>query len=170
MKALTIRQPWAYLICAPEDELPRRTGAKRVENRSMNFGHRGPLLIHAGTSRQFLTTTAKPGGRVTVQLPRSSEEVPLERFRFGEIIGVADVVDSLPAAECRSGRHDDRFPWLSGHPYVCQADGRNYCLILRAAARFRDPVPARGMPGLFSVDGDVLAAVRRQLFLCGWDG
>ncbi|BBK30269.1 ASCH domain-containing protein [Stella humosa] len=39
MKALSIQQPWAWLISH---------GHKRVENRSWYTGYRGPLLIHAG--------------------------------------------------------------------------------------------------------------------------
>lgn len=39
MKALSIRQPWAWAIIA---------GHKRIENRSWQTAYRGPLLIHAG--------------------------------------------------------------------------------------------------------------------------
>ena len=39
MKALSIMQPWAWLICA---------GHKDIENRSWSTGFRGPVLIHAG--------------------------------------------------------------------------------------------------------------------------
>ena len=54
MKALTVCQPYASLIVGwpgidPDD-------VKRVENRSRNFGHQGPLLIHAGKSTDWLGT------------------------------------------------------------------------------------------------------------------
>jgi ASCH domain len=39
MKALSIRQPWAWLIV---------NGFKPVENRTWESFYRGPLLIHAG--------------------------------------------------------------------------------------------------------------------------
>lgn len=39
MKALTIWQPWAWLIV---------TGTKPVENRTWATDYRGPMLIHAG--------------------------------------------------------------------------------------------------------------------------
>ncbi|MDR1938251.1 MAG: ASCH domain-containing protein [Tannerellaceae bacterium] len=39
MKTLSIKQPWAYLICA---------GIKDVENRTWNTNYRGRILIHAG--------------------------------------------------------------------------------------------------------------------------
>lgn len=38
MKALSVRQPWAWLIV---------NGHKEVENRTRYIGHFGPLLIHA---------------------------------------------------------------------------------------------------------------------------
>ena len=41
INAITIRQPWAWLIAA---------GHKTVENRTWTTKHRGPLLIHAGLS------------------------------------------------------------------------------------------------------------------------
>ena len=39
MKAISIRQPWAWLIVH---------GYKDVENRTWATKHRGPILIHAG--------------------------------------------------------------------------------------------------------------------------
>ncbi|WP_245839042.1 ASCH domain-containing protein [Yersinia kristensenii] len=45
MKALSIRQPWAWLIV---------NGYKDIENRTWNTKCRGPVLIHA--------STAKPAG------------------------------------------------------------------------------------------------------------
>jgi 4-hydroxy-3-methylbut-2-enyl diphosphate reductase len=38
VKALSIRQPWAWLVV---------NGWKNIENRERRFSHRGPLLIHA---------------------------------------------------------------------------------------------------------------------------
>ncbi len=44
MKALSIRQPWAWLIVQD---------AKDVENRHWQTSHRGPLLIHAAKGCTF---------------------------------------------------------------------------------------------------------------------
>jgi hypothetical protein len=46
VKALTICQPYAELIAR---------GQKRVENREWPTRYRGPLLIHAGKSREWLS-------------------------------------------------------------------------------------------------------------------
>ena len=40
MKALSVRQPWAWLIV---------NGWKNIENRDCRFKHRGPLMIHAAS-------------------------------------------------------------------------------------------------------------------------
>ncbi len=74
--ALSVRQPWAWLIV---------NGYKDVENRSWPTHHRGPLLIHAGSN--------------TSELPRRSEierqhgiKVP-EGIELGGIIGVVNLID-----------------------------------------------------------------------------
>lgn len=41
MKALSIRQPWAWLIA---------NGYKDIENRSWRTNYRGPVLIHASAA------------------------------------------------------------------------------------------------------------------------
>ena len=42
MKAISIRQPWAWLIV---------NGYKDIENRSWNTKYRGPVLIHASAAK-----------------------------------------------------------------------------------------------------------------------
>ena len=79
-RALTIRQPWAWLIV---------NGYKDVENRSWRTRHRGALLIHAGASKtdlnkSFLTTIQR---RYGIRLPKD--------FCHSGVIGVVDV------AECK---------------------------------------------------------------------
>jgi hypothetical protein len=44
VKALTIRQPWAWATIY---------GGKDVENRRWRTAYRGPLLIHAGKNADF---------------------------------------------------------------------------------------------------------------------
>lgn len=46
MKAITLHQPWATLVAI---------GAKRIETRSWGTSYRGPLAIHAGKSREYLS-------------------------------------------------------------------------------------------------------------------
>lgn len=52
MKALSILQPWAWLIVRPDLTDPQQRQApqllKDVENRTWSTDRRGPFLIHAG--------------------------------------------------------------------------------------------------------------------------
>lgn len=98
MKAISIRQPWAWLIV---------NGHKDIENRTWRTHHRGPLLIHA--SKGMSRADYAEGKRVaelasaitgkTIQLPAAHE---LQR---GGVVGVASVVDC-------TDRHPS--PWFFG--------------------------------------------------------
>ena len=75
MIALTVCQPYASLIVgwpgiAVED-------VKRVENRGWRTSYRGPLLIHAGKSTDYLDTW---GGPTPAEMP------------MGVILGSVDII------------------------------------------------------------------------------
>jgi hypothetical protein len=80
LRALSLRQPWAWLVV---------NGHKDIENRSWRTNHRGPLLIHASRNRS-LTTSKNLSAiekKYRVRLPRD--------FDLGGIVGIVDVVDCL---------------------------------------------------------------------------
>jgi hypothetical protein len=81
MKALSVRQPWAWAIVH---------GIKTVENRSRPTRHRGPLVIHASRSRRSLA------GDYSDLLPGLP---PVEELAFGALVGVVEVVDCVPVTE-----------------------------------------------------------------------
>ncbi|MBE7499735.1 MAG: ASCH domain-containing protein [Verrucomicrobiales bacterium] len=99
LRALSIRQPWAWLIV---------NGYKDVENRSWPTRHRGPLLIHAGASQVRLREDA------TWVEERFDIRLPVE-YDFGGIVGIVDLLD------CRE-RVDspwyvpESFAWRLGKP------------------------------------------------------
>lgn len=68
MKALTISQPFAFLIA---------DGQKPVENRSWPTSYRGPLAIHAGQGTQYLTKTE------------------LKNYTTGAIVATCDLVTCI---------------------------------------------------------------------------
>ncbi len=90
MKALVLRQPWAWLVVH---------GIKDVENRSWRTDYRGPLIIVAGASTADLPSVPdaqKLAGRIA--LPAA--------FERGGIVGYVTVVGmSLPR------RHRSRWAW-----------------------------------------------------------
>src|ERR1022692_1747779 len=91
MKCLSIRQPWALLLCV---------GGKAVENRSRSPLYRGKVAIHAGSNTTGLEH----------YIGQDSWDESLRRFfSFGAIIGVAELFDSVPFGE---GVTDDA--WAEG--------------------------------------------------------
>lgn len=86
MTALSIRQPWAWLIA---------NGYKDVENRKWRTNFRGPVLIHAG----------KSSGREDYDAARmmiEDEDLAVELPEFGAlerggIVGQAEILDCVTA-------------------------------------------------------------------------
>jgi activating signal cointegrator 1 len=135
MKALTICQPYAALICLPDDD----DRAKRVENRTWATNYRGPLLIHAGKSKQWLDG--------------SDYGLTLEQMPFGVICGVANVVECVAVRDFMGPSEsaaERRFPWLREHRHT---EGP-WCWVLQECRRFETPIPYRGAQGLFDIPID----------------
>jgi hypothetical protein len=76
VKAITICQPWAWAIAA---------GHKIIENRPRQWHHRGPIAIHAGLSKKWMRAGCEFLQSKGIELP--------ERFEFGAVIAVAQLVD-----------------------------------------------------------------------------
>jgi ASCH domain len=93
MKALSVRQPWAWLIA---------NGFKDIENRSWDTSYRGLILIHAG--KQIDTDFSYVAANSI--LGWSDENWPnLGEFNKGGIIGYAYLVDVVT-------QHTS--PWFEG--------------------------------------------------------
>jgi len=100
MKAISIQQPWAWLIVK---------GIKSIENRTWKCGYRGPLLIHAGKTfdwngyRWLEENMSAIAGQIdeefevrtnirrTIWLCYETDE------KFGGIVGSVDMVDCVEA-------------------------------------------------------------------------
>ena len=152
MHALTICQPYAHLIVTPARELPRDLSPKRIENRRWHTSVRGPLLIHAGKSHNFLWPTALK------LLNEASEEAGSALgLSFGAILGIAELVDCIPIqrkdlrdpTEPASISAADRkkYPWVVTHQH---SEGPNG-LILANVRRFRTPISWGGSQGFWFV-------------------
>lgn len=122
MKALSIMQPWAWLIV---------NGHKTIENRSWRCHYRGPILIHAGKkvdkdALQDLRDRWHPV--LGTVLP--NEIVAPGHIETGGIVGEAEIVDCVE-------RSDD--PWFVGR----------FGIVLRNATPlpFR---PCKGALGFFT--------------------
>ena len=149
MKALTICQPYPHLICV--------TREKRVENRNWPTRYRGPLLIHAGKSRDWLD----------IEYLRDEEidytyDIKLADMAFGAVIGAATLHDCLHIDAIRRGDYDAQMPWLKSHEH---AEGP-WCWVLTNRVLFPQPVPYKGQQGLFDIPDEAvaeqIAAVRQM--------
>jgi hypothetical protein len=92
MKALSIRQPWAWLIV---------NGFKPVENRDWSTRFRGRFLIHAskGMTRLEYADTREFAEGLGVTIP------PFEELERGGIVGVATLNTCVASSDS---------PWFFG--------------------------------------------------------
>lgn len=133
VKALTLRQPWAWATIY---------GGKDVENRRWTTRHRGPLLIHAGVdvdpdgSASVLKTIADAD---VFARPRTAWEAR------GAIIGLVFLADILTDSHSR---------WAIPGWY-------NWAL--EFPSPIDPPIPYRGRPGLWAPPAAVVQALREIL-------
>ena len=140
MKALSIRQPWAWLIA---------TGQKDVENRSWKTSFRGRIYIHAGKTMDVNV----PGSSLTedwilerLDVYRRAEYQVAKRER-GAIIGEVDIVD------CRFFCGD-----MSPRLFSKWHEVGYYGFYLANPVLYDTPIPCKGQLGFFEVvDGAVTA-------------
>lgn len=139
MKAVTIWQPWAWLIVE---------GIKRVENRSWSLpgSYRGPLVIHAGKSRAGLHWTEDLTIRDLVPNLPARKDLPR-----GMIVGVVEVVRCLPVADYLRKYPDD--------PFACGP----ICWEFRNAMALSDPIPYIGARRIFDIPDRITRSLRAEI-------
>ena len=98
MKALSIKQPWAWLIV---------NGHKAVENRSWNTKFRGEFYIHASKSWD-------KNGYEWVKLNFPEIKMPnKEEFEKGGVVGRANLINTVHISDKRLLTSSD-VPWFIG--------------------------------------------------------
>ncbi len=134
MRALTVRQPWAWAI---------GYGGKDVENRTWNTTYRGPLAIHAASRWDGEQASARVYELTGAYLVKSVESAIVA---VADLVGVCTTRGSSDVCGCG--------PWAVTGQYHWHLAG------VRPLA---DAVPCKGRLGLWSLSADVAAAVRAQL-------
>ena len=81
MKAITIRQPWAWAVVH---------AGKDIENRTWSPSHRGELAIHAAARMHTHTS-----------LPEGVRSPDTDALTLGAVIGVVDLVDVVEQSRSR---------------------------------------------------------------------
>ncbi len=137
MKAITVRQPWAWCIAA---------GHKLVENRTWVTHYRGPLAIHAGATveRESLRTVKQY--LVDQGVLQSVDELVGDRHLLatGAVLAVVNLTGiCTDSARCHCGR------WA--------AIGQNHWKLANVVP-LAEPVPARGQQGLWEIDLPAVSA------------
>lgn len=123
MKAISVRQPWAWLIVR---------GDKDIENRSWKTKFRGEFLVHAsmGFDRkgyEWLINNAKALGIDVRSIPFAGD------FERGAIVGKATIADCVTKSDS---------PWFFGP----------VGFVLEKAEAFDKPIPCKGRLGFFDVE------------------
>ncbi len=125
MKALTIFQPYASLIA---------DGTKWVENRTWSTTHRGPLAIHAGLGKKYLSADQLAG------------------YPTGCVVAIAELVACMPLDGMQEMSSSQRLPYhdltlgdILQHEYT---EGP-WCWVLHDIRKLRSPMRVTGEQGLW---------------------
>jgi hypothetical protein len=138
MRALTVRQPWAWQIINQK---------KNVENRARNIAgkYRGPVAIHAAL---------KPDQDALAWLPMHAPEwVTAPRiFDYGVFLGVVDLVDA----------HEVMGPFCPStcRPWGEQLTGWHLVLANPQPIPLRQQFTYRGALGLWTPPADIADRIR----------
>ena len=130
MTVISLLQPWASLVAM---------GYKTIETRSWSTAYRGPLLIHASKGTSGLVFCDQPIFKKylhDIQLP------------FGAIIGEVTLYSIVQITDL--SMNDEKLGELTLEEKVFgdYTTGR-YAWIFKNALPLQQPVPARGLPGLW---------------------
>ena len=171
MKVISLLQPWASLAVL---------GHKKLETRSFNTKHRGPLLIHACKNPKFVETNNQScDGELIEWLEKINMLYQSDyAYPFGAIIGQVNIVDTFQfsddAQKQLQAYKAEENPWI---PY--REGGNNfdsleeedewqdniikemafgvfdkgrYGWLLSNPIVFEEPIPAKGMQGFWNYD------------------
>ena len=97
MKALSIKQPWASLVCTPSLDNPL-LGIKDIENRTWTTKYRGTIYVHASGKPSFLNLTLNLSHDQIDELVINnwrSFYSKNEIYKYSAIIGTVDIVDCV---------------------------------------------------------------------------
>ncbi len=142
LRAPAVKDPWATLIAI---------GAKQIETRSYRTRYRGPIAIHSSKAFSRADQAICSHEPVHGALERAGIHSPADMPR-GAIIAVAEIIacDQVP------GGQDSRevIPPEPESSFGFYSPGR-WLWRLRNVRRLPEPVPCRGMLGLWQLPRDV---------------
>lgn len=160
-RALSICQPWAWLVAS---------GYKTIENRTWANSYRGPVVIHASSSGRHYTPEndkliqdlAHPKMLAELEDPRFQTDPDFDVFHFGALIGVAELVDILPLDKVEGQAADILAATGSDIPPAVWAEGP-LCWVFANALRFAEPIPAKGKLNLYTLSPAEIQGVAKAI-------
>jgi hypothetical protein len=90
MKAISIRQPWAWLVV---------NGHKDIENRSWATKFRGKVLVHTGVHR--VTKAEYEEFQKRCRAARIRDYPAIDELKRGGIVGSVEIVDCLEKSKSK---------------------------------------------------------------------
>jgi activating signal cointegrator 1 len=143
MKAISLLQPWATLVVI---------GAKKIETRSWNSKHRGPLLIHASRKMDSLQKA------ICETTPFNEALKTVDELPLGKIIGVVNVVETSTTEffkQCSEGiplkKRYSKKEWEMELAFGDYNPGR-FGWLLQDPVSFEHHYPIKGSLGLWEFD------------------
>jgi hypothetical protein len=133
MKAITLRQPWAWAII---------NAGKDIENRDWKTHSRGRVAIHAAvgmTRGQYEEACEYIRG-----ISRMIKIPAYEDLERGAIVGTVEVVACV---------QDSDSPWFMG----------KYGFVLARPRRLREPIPCKGALSFWNVPQDIEARIKKAI-------
>lgn len=126
-RALSIRNPWAWLVV---------NGYKDVENRTWQRSFTGPLLIHAGKKPDVDVSSVEWAFWMAALKSGQPVERIWKKYEHEKVMGA--LVGKVVVEGCVS--HSES-PWFFGP----------YAFVVKEPVAWRDPVPYKGALNFFPV-------------------
>jgi hypothetical protein len=138
IRGLTLTQPWATLV---------DLGQKRYETRSWDTGYRGLVAIHAAKKFPHNAQRLSQTEPFLAAMGRPPEEFPL-----GVILCIARIAWTKPTSSLHFVAPPERDFGDFGSD--------RYAWALEHVVSLRQPIPCRGMLGLWALPPEALAACK----------
>ena len=140
MKALSIKQPWAWLICAGYKDIENRDWfiGRKVASGAVNFTISLPMRVYVHTGKTFdydgFNAVCEWIGKGLVNPVNPDEWAKLAVYpTLGAVIGEVDIVDCVMKSAS---------PWFVG----------KYGFVLSNPVEYDKPIPCKGKLGFFEPD------------------
>lgn len=135
MKTITIKQPWASLICE---------GIKDIENRTWPTKFRGRVLIHASANTAKFTDLLAVRSELYIyscSLRDNHEE--FKKYPHSAIIGSVEIIDCVLNHESAWAEHTAK-KWKKNGEFLDEIEVPVYNWVLTNPIIFPEPIPAKG--------------------------